>query len=258
MGWSQGINTHTEIVDKTQGAVRFGEYEKLRHVIHNVSGQIHGNVYAEEYAHALMDSLESREKIGSFLDNVVLATQYQTDSNLQKQLHQVARLIRAKDQRRAERDLFFVEIGGWDMHSDLKVDLRDKFTEVDDALRGFVVELQAQGVFDSVVLTTESDFGRTLTSNGGGSDHGWAGQHIILGGGIRGGKIFNQYATSLVEGNDQAAGRGRLIPKFPWESMMVPIADWMGLEANLQASVFPNLVNFDASQIVKTSSLFKN
>merc|ERR1712217_827512 len=255
MGWSQGINTHTEIVDKTQGAVRFGEYEKLRHVIHNVSGQIHGNVYAEEYAHALMDSLESREKIGSFLDNVVLATQYQTDSNLQKQLHQVARLIRAKDQRRAERDLFFVEIGGWDMHSDLKIDLRDKFTVVDDALRGFVAELQAQGVFDSVVLTTESDFGRTLTSNGGGSDHGWAGQHIILGGNIRGGKVFNKYPVSLLEGNEQDAGRGRVIPEYPWESMMSPIAEWMGLEAGQQTSVFPNLHNFNADRIIAKESL---
>merc|ERR1712050_274586 len=144
------------------------------------------------------------------------------------------------------------------MHNDLKTDLRDKFAEVDNAIRGFVDELEKQEVFDSVVLATESDFGRTLTSNGGGSDHGWAGQHIILGGDVRGGNIFNQYPTSLIEGNDQDAGRGRLIPKFPWESMMVPIANWMGLEANLQASVFPNLVNFGASQIVKTSSLFKN
>jgi uncharacterized protein (DUF1501 family) len=81
---------------------------------------------------------------------------------------------------------------------------------------------------------------------------------MILGGDVRGGKIFNQYPTSLVEGNDQDAGRGRLIPKYPWESMMVPIADWMGLDASLQGSVFPNLKNFDASHIVETNALFKN
>merc|ERR1712196_182548 len=123
---------------------------------------------------------------------------------------------------------------------------------------GFVDELQKQEVFDSVVLATESDFGRTLTSNGGGSDHGWAGQHIILGGGIRGGKIFNQYPTSLVEGNDQDAGRGRLIPKYPWESMMVPIAEWMGLETSQHSSVFPNLANFNSSHIIGRSSLFSS
>merc|ERR1712196_289577 len=123
---------------------------------------------------------------------------------------------------------------------------------------GFVDELQKQKVFDSVVLATESDFGRTLTSNGGGSDHGWAGQHLILGGGIRGGKIFNQYPTSLVEGNDQDAGRGRLIPKYPWESMMVPIAEWMGLDASHQASVFPNLENFELGKhILAKDTLFK-
>merc|ERR1712187_12560 len=145
-----------------------------------------------------------------------------------------------------------------DMHNDLKTDLRDKLAEVDTALRGVVDELKAQDVFDSVVVATESDFGRTLTSNGGGSDHGWAGQHIILGGSVRGGKVFNKYPASLSEGNDQDAGRGRLIPEFPWESMMVPIAEWMGLEVSQQAFVFPNLQNFNAGQIIAKESLFKN
>jgi uncharacterized protein (DUF1501 family) len=256
--WSQGIDTHTEIIDKSQGAVRFGEYERWRGVILNVSAQLHGNAYADQYANTLVESIESSERIGSDLDNVQLETEYQTGSGLQKQLHQVARLIKARERRHAERDLFFVEVGGWDMHSDLKDKLKTKFTEVDDAIRGFVDELQQQKIFDSVVIATESDFGRTLTSNGGGSDHGWAGQHIMLGGSIKGGKVFNEFPTSLVEGNDQDAGRGRLIPKFPWESMMVPIADWMGLNASLRASVFPNLGNFDASHIIETNALFKN
>merc|ERR1712151_191747 len=254
---SQGIDTHTEIIDKTNGAVRFDEFERWRHVIRNVSAQRHGNAYANEYAQALVDGIKSSERIGSDLENVELETDYQTNTGLQKQLHQVARVIKARGQRYAERDLFFVEVGGWDMHSDLKDKLASKFTEVDDAIRGFVVELQAQGVFDSVVLTTESDFGRTLTSNGGGSDHGWAGQHFILGGNIRGGKVFNKYPVSLLEGNEQDAGRGRVIPEYPWESMMSPIAEWMGLEAGQQSSVFPNLQNFNADRIIAGESLFK-
>jgi len=119
-----------------------------------------------------------------------------------------------------------------------------------------VAELKAQGIFNNVVLMTESDFGRTLTSNGGGSDHGWAGNHLILGGSIRGGNIFNEYPESLVEGNAQDAGRGRLIPKYPWESIMAPIAEWMGLERSRKAAVFPNIGNFNVSHIVSLDSLF--
>merc|ERR1711990_214557 len=107
----------------------------------------------------------------------------------------------------------------------------------------------AQKSFDSTVVVSQSEFGRTLTSNGEGSDHGWAGNHFVLGGGIRGGRVFNDFPTSLLQGNDQDVGRGRLIPKYPWENMMVPIAEWMGVEeSRLSGSVFPNLANFDRAK----------
>jgi len=120
-----------------------------------------------------------------------------------------------------------------------------------------VKESKAQGVFDSVVLASASDFGRTLTSNGAGTDHAWAGNHFVLGGSINGGKVLNDFPASLLEGNDQDAGRSRLIPKYPWESMMVPIAKWMGLEDNQLHAAFPNLANFDMSiHIIDQSTLF--
>merc|ERR1712046_314416 len=121
---------------------------------------------------------------------------------------------------------------------------------------GFVAELKAQNVFDSTVLVAESDFGRSLTSNGAGTDHAWAGNYFVLGGGVNGGHVFNEFPASLLEGNPQDAGRGRLIPKYPWETMMVPIAEWMGLETSQHSSVFPNLANFNSSHIIGRSSLF--
>jgi uncharacterized protein (DUF1800 family)/uncharacterized protein (DUF1501 family) len=255
--WSQGFDTHTEIVDKSQGAVRFGEYERWRKVIGNITSQLHGNVYLKEYTQAFLDTIQSSEHIGSALDGVTLETNYVTDSGLQKQLHQVARLIKTRQQRGAERDFFFVELGGWDTHSNVKDTLRVKFAEMDAAINGFVKELESQRVFDSVVLMTESDFGRTLSSNGGGTDHGWAGNHLVIGGKIHGGQIFNEYPSSLLEGSSQDAGRGRLIPKYPWESVMAPIAEWMGLESGQQSHVFPNIGNFNASHIISKASLFR-
>merc|ERR1712048_812853 len=152
--------------------------------------------------------------------------------------------IQAREVRKAERDFFFVDIGGWDMHSDMKNQLRGRFAEIDEALREFVAELKAQGVWESVVFVTESEFARTLDSNGGGSDHGWAGNQLIMGGGLNGGRVFNKFPASLAVGNDHDLGRGVLIPDYPWESMMVPIAEWMGLEEDQLTQAFPKLQNF--------------
>jgi len=106
------------------------------------------------------------------------------------------------------------------------------------------------------VLVTTSDFGRTMTSNGKGTDHGWAGNTFVLGGNIRGGEIYNEFPASLVEGNLYDVGRGRMIPKYPWESVMLPIAEWMGMDAQDKSTVFPNLQNFNSSRLLPTSTLF--
>lgn len=60
-----------------------------------------------------------------------------------------------------------------------------------------VGEMKAQNIFDSVVIASESDFGRTLSSNGAGTDHAWAGNHFVLGGKVNGGRVYNDFPSSL-------------------------------------------------------------
>mmetsp|Transcript_29213 Transcript_29213/g.51643 ORF Transcript_29213/g.51643 Transcript_29213/m.51643 type:complete len:115 (+) Transcript_29213:896-1240(+) len=107
---------------------------------------------------------------------------------------------------------------------------------------------------------TESDFGRTLSFNGAGTDHGWAGNHMIVGGGIHGGQVYNDFLeTYNTESEYMTSGRGRVIPKYPWESMLVPVAKWLGVESeDALAKIFPNLANFDrATHIIHEEVLFK-
>merc|ERR1712196_97684 len=113
------------------------------------------------------------------------------DTYLTKQLKQVARLIATRDDRKADRDFFFVTLNGFDLHSDASEGLEELFKDVDDSLKAFVTEVKAQGVWDSVVLASESDFGRSLQSNGAGTDHAWAGNHMILGGKVKGGSLLS-------------------------------------------------------------------
>ncbi|CAK0794555.1 unnamed protein product [Prorocentrum cordatum] len=261
--WSVGYTTSVEVLDGWNGAVRMQDYQELQAVVGNITALSYGNVYTEGYAQQLAGAIRSSERLGALLEATELATDsFGTTTSLARQLNQVAKLISTRTARSAERDLFFVEMHGFDTHFSL-TDTGDRFAEIDAALADFVAELKAQDVFNSVVLVSSSDFGRTLTSNGQGTDHGWAGNHFVLGGSIRGGRIYNEFHESLLEGSSQDVGRGRMIPRYPWESVMVPIAQWFSGQPSLRvdlghlSSVFPNLNNFNESEhIISVTSLF--
>merc|ERR1719198_1283025 len=252
------MNLPVEVISYKHGAAKFEDYDRLRPLVDGIRGKKHESLYAEEFVQQLGEAIDSSERLGAFLANVSLETEGQfRDTKISSQLYQVAKLIRTHTLRKAERDLFFVQSGGWDLHSDVDGEkAAELWQEVDWAIEDFVKEMKAQNEFDNVVLATSSDFGRTLTSNGKGTDHGWAGNHMIIGGAIQGGRVFNEFPKSLLNGNDQDAGRGRLVPRFPWESMMDAIATWMGVTDEAKATVFPNLANFNSSHLISVSDLF--
>jgi uncharacterized protein (DUF1501 family) len=230
----------------------------MQPAIEDISSHHYGNVYGEEYVQQLAEAAQSSERLGNLLDGASLQTDYsKKGASLGKQLRQVARMMATRADRKVERDFFYVSLPGFDSHDNVADSLDNRIEDLDDALASFVSELQAQGIFHSTVLAAESDFGRTLSSNGAGSDHGWAGNTFVIGGGLAGGRVYNDFPTSLLEGNDQDAGRGRLIPKYPWESMMVPIAEWAGLDVSQQSRVFPNLRNFNSTHIIDGHMLFR-
>lgn len=145
---------------------------------------------------------------------------------------------------------------GFDMHNEVLSAISYKWEELNEALTFFAPEMKAQGVWNDVTLVSGSDFARTLTSNGKGTDHAWAANHILVGGGLNGGKVF-KFPPSLAHGNSQDdKGRGRLIPMYPWENIMAPIATWMGVPPSKLPDVFPNIGNFDTSHILTQSQVF--
>ncbi|CAE6922516.1 unnamed protein product [Symbiodinium natans] len=255
--WPQGLETNAEIINDGE-PIGLRSKKQLQVVIDNITSIKHGNMYCEEYSQKLTAALDFNEQLTSSLRNAELATSFSTDNRgLTRQLREVARLIASRAERKVERDLFFVQIGGFDNHQSVERNLANRFDEVDHGFKRFVAEMKAQNMFDKVVMATHSDFARTLTPNSGaGSDHAWGGNYVIVGGGIQGGKVFNDFPASLLPGGAQDAGRGRLIPKYPFENMMLPIAQWMGLEADQESEVFPNLKNFNSSHFISQSALF--
>ena len=91
--------------------------------------------------------------------------------------------------------------------------------QVDDALGAFEKEMKAQGLWDQTTIVTVSDFGRTLSSNGLGTDHAWGGHYFVVGGNVSGAQILGHYPKKLNEiDSDVNIGRGRILPTTPWES----------------------------------------
>merc|ERR1719174_3221851 len=100
--------------------------------------------------------------------------------------------------------------------------MEEKFDEINDALRAFVNEMKSQGRWKDVTVITVSEFGRTITSNGLGTDHGWGGHQMLMGGSVRGGKILGSYPDDLSDSAPLNTGRGRIIPTSPWEAIWKP------------------------------------
>ncbi|HHM12888.1 MAG TPA: DUF1501 domain-containing protein, partial [Planctomycetaceae bacterium] len=100
------------------------------------------------------------------------------------------------------------------------------------------------GVQNDVVIFTMSDFARTLSSNGKGSDHAWGGNHMIIGDSVRGGRIWGDYPTSLALGNPLDTGRGRLIPTTSVDEYAAELALWYGATNSDLDTILPNIRNF--------------
>ena len=112
------------------------------------------------------------------------------------------------------------------------------------------------GVWDSVVLQSSSEFGRTMTSNGRGTDHAWGGNHFTIGGSVLGQKIHGVYPELHPNGPNSISGTGPMLPTSPWESIWKPLAQWLGVDDAHLSSVLPNLDRFDASQLRSESDFF--
>ena len=200
-----------------------------------------------------LEGASSTAGMGKFLPftNSVLS-----GNNLASQLKMVARLIAARTTLGAKRQVFFVSAGNYDLHDNLLAGQAQNMTVLNNALNAFYQTTVNLGVSDQVTSFTASDFGRTLTSNGDGSDHGWGSHHLVVGGAVKG-KDFYGYAppvsvTDTTSANDQwHVGQGRLLPTTSVDQYAATLATWFGVNpvgvngaVSEVDSILPNLKNF--------------
>lgn len=258
--WQTG-DTVAEYSITTEGAVGLANYNSLWQANQALTQALSQGVdsqLSQQYSNLLCQTFNSRKKQAIEAYNVFAAATAPDlpagvtfpNTTLGNSLRMVAKTIQGRNGIGAKRQTFFVQRTGWDHHSGVLGYQATMLPEVSAAIGAFQNAMNAIGMADQVTLFTASDFGRTLTSNGQGSDHAWGGNQVVVGGSVIGKKIYGQYPDLVVnpdsgpEVNPLDTGRGRFIPTTSCDVFFAELALWLGVAPGDLPVVLPNIGNF--------------
>ena len=207
--------------------------------------QQYQSILQSHHNYIRQDALDQSEIFEDIEKNTEISTVF-PGSSLGQQLLQVAKYIKAQGEGKlnANRQTFFVGQTGFDTHGGGISAHNSLMSTLNDALVAFNAALKEIGFHDRVVSYTASDFGRTLTANSVGSDHGWGGNQMVMGGPVNGGKVFGEY-PELVLNSLTDVGRGRQLPTTSVDEFHASLASWFGVANNSEMeTIIPNIRNF--------------
>jgi uncharacterized protein (DUF1501 family) len=142
--------------------------------------------------------------------------------------------------------VYFVSLGGFDNHDSILTSHATLLTRLGAAMRAFHDATAEIGMADKVTAFTASDFGRTLTSNTNGSDHGWGSHHFVMGGAVRGRGFYGAPPVLANNGPDDV-GQGRLLPTMSVDQYGATLARWFGVSEGMMPTVLPNITSYNPS-----------
>ena len=221
----------------------------MRAAFEQMIKQQHAHVLANEYNRVMQRSLAAESKVTTAIGGVQLNTAFPSGNSLADQLKMVARLIGGRSSLGAKRQVFMVSLEGFDVHDNMATRQPALLKKLSEGLTAFDRALLELGVADKVTTFTASDFGRTLSVNGDGTDHGWGGHQFVMGGAVKG-KAFYGTPPPLSVGNSDApedqwhVGQGRLLPSTSVDQYASTMAKWFGVNDDELYGVLPNLDNF--------------
>jgi uncharacterized protein (DUF1501 family) len=209
---------------------------------------------------AASDTTQQAVDISAALSTDPTLTTVFPGTDLGSQLQQVAKVMKlnlTSAELSLNRQIFYVETGGYDTHQDQSQDQSDRFLELSQAMYAFYLATVELGIADRVVTFTLSDFGRTLEPSGDngsvGTDHGWGSHQFVMGDAVAGGNFYGMpcgngqiFPDLVVGGVDDVSSddRGRWIPTTSVEQYAGTLARWFGVSALDLPVVFPNTANF--------------
>lgn len=206
-------------------------------------------VLENEYNRVTARALAAEAQITAALGSVTLGTPFPANNSLAEQLAMVARLIGARTALGTRRQVFLVSLGGFDLHDNLIAQQPLLMQRLSDAMAAFYSATVELGIADKVTAFTASDFGRTLSSNGDGSDHGWGSHHFVVGGAVRGQAFYGtpppvSISNTAAPDDQWHVGQGRLLPTTSVDQYAATLARWFGVADAELAGILPNLAHF--------------
>jgi uncharacterized protein (DUF1501 family) len=252
--YQTGENTVEYSLHPTRGSAGIIDYQNQDWLLNQlrrkaIDGMValpYQDVFKRTYINTVKTAIDGNEMLSNILTNAPQFTvPFDQESDLSSSFAMIARTIAGREKLKMSRQIFFVEFGGWDHHDKLLDSQRDMFAELDRALFSFQSALEELGVADQVTTFSMSEFSRTLTSNGNGTDHAWGGNVFVLGGAVKGQRIFGKYPSlALGANNPQEVGGGSLIPTISTDAYFAELALWYGVSPSDLALLFPNIGYF--------------
>jgi uncharacterized protein (DUF1501 family) len=222
------------------------------------------NVFEKDHAAAVLRSINAQATLNAVVakTTVTAPDQYTniwgglSGNPLASQLQTVATIIAGHTDLGVNRQVFFVNVGGFDTHRDQLTSHGDLMARVAHAVKYFddtLRNLPSGDMSSQVTLFTAADFGRTFASNGSGTDHGWGAHHFVVGGAVKGGEIYGTFPPTCVNSattpNPLDVGSGSLIPTTSVDQYAATLATWFGLDATDIGIVFPHLGKFSPTNL---------
>ncbi|PWF48392.1 DUF1501 domain-containing protein [Massilia glaciei] len=216
-------------------------------VLRKLISEPRSHLFENEYNRVSKRSIDANEVLTSALAaRPALATVFPAGNSLGDQLKMVARMISAGPALGLKRQVFFVSLGGFDNHDAMLTDHPVLMTRLGAAMSAFYAATVELGVSDAVTAFTASDFGRTLSGNANGSDHGWGSMHFVMGGAVNGGRFYGT-APIVANGGPDDVGQGRLLPSTSVDQFAATMGGWLGVSDTDLLALLPNLANYNAS-----------
>lgn len=211
----------------------------------NIADKMYANVFQQTLGNLTGQTLDSIDAFRSAIQQVAPFSHSFGEHYLSQNMHMVARTIAANSALGNRRQTFFMTFGGWDHHNEVINNQEYMLGIVSRAVGDLFAALEEIGLQNQVTLFTISDFARTLTSNGNGSDHAWGGNVLVAGGSVRGGDVYGTYPDLNITGNPlMVSRRGNLIPTTAADEYFAELIRWFGVSPNDLEIILPNIRNF--------------
>lgn len=205
--------------------------------------QQYQDIFKSTFTNKIKDSQANHEEFSAAISQAPALTTSFSENAVSANMELIAKTIAVRDQLNVTRQTFFINFGGWDHHDGVLDNQVAMLSVVSKALSEFQTAMEELGLADCVTTFTISDFGRTLTSNGNGSDHAWGGNVMVMGDSVKGGQIFGNYPSLALNGTDDVGG-AILLPTLSTDEYFAELSKWFGVSNGDLAYVLPNIGNF--------------